>query len=539
VWGVLRSLTRNRSVLCVVLAYAIFTVAEYSVWVAMLVYAYAHGGATTAGVVAVLQLAPAAVVGPLAAVSADRSSPLMLFLVGCGAQAAGMALAAVAIVAGWPPAVAYAGAIVASAWVSAIRPAQAALLPTLATTADELTGANVALAAIEAVGVSVAGLLTAVLLTRGPGAVFAAGVVLIGFAAVAVAWIPIVHRPALSDEKPASAWSDVLDGVKALSEAAGARVLVGLLTMQDVVLGALDVLFVVLAIQVLHRSQSWTGYLNSAVGIGGVLAGVFTALLIGRRLPLPILVSSVVFGVGLGLCGFTDNAVLVVASLVLVGASRSVLNLATRTLLQRSVPAEVLGRVFGLVEGGTMAGLAVGSIAAAGLIALGGPRLALIAVGAALPVCALLSARWLLALDRETRVPVVEISLLRSIPMFALLPPPSLEASARALRLRRLVAGERLITEGDVGEDYFAVASGDLEISLRGRVLRHCGRGSGVGEIALLRSVPRTATATATAESVVYALDRDSFLVAITGHAPSRTSAAIAVDTVLSEDERV
>jgi MFS family permease len=328
----------------------------------------------------------------------------------------------------------------------------------------------------------------------------------------------------------------VVDGVHALSGAPGARVLVGLLTMQDVVLGALDVLFVVLAIQVLHRDQSWAGYLNTAFGVGGVLAGVATALLIGRRLPLPILFSAVTLGVALGCGGFTHSAVLVVVSLTLVGCSRSVFDLATRSLLQRSVPAQVLGRVFGLVEGGSMAGLAVGSIVAAGLMALGGPRLALVAVGAALPVWAMLGARRLLALDRETRVPVVEINLLRSIPMFSLLPPPAVEASARALRLRRLGAGERLIAEGDIGDDYYAVADGDLEITRHGRVLRHCGRGSGVGEIALLRAVPRTASVTATVASVVYALDRDSFLVAVTGHAPSRASAAVAVDAVLLAD---
>ena len=81
---VIVSLTHNRRILRVVCAYALFTVNEYSVWIAVLVYAYEKGGATEAGIIAVIQLVPAGLCAPFMAVRADRSAPTMLLLAGFG-----------------------------------------------------------------------------------------------------------------------------------------------------------------------------------------------------------------------------------------------------------------------------------------------------------------------------------------------------------------------------------------------------------------------------------------------------------------------
>src|SRR5204862_3056740 len=94
-------------------------------------------------------------------------------------------------------------------------------------------------------------------------------------------------------------------------------------------------------------------------------------------------------------------------------------------------------------------------------------------------------------------VPVVEIALLRSLPLFAELPAPAIEGLAAALRPVRLEAGAVLIRQGDPGDAYFAIAAGELDAEQDGHFLGRYGRGDGVGEIALLRAVPRTATVTA------------------------------------------
>jgi hypothetical protein len=111
------SLAGNTALLRVLAAYLLFILTEYAVWIAMLVFAYKRGGTGTAGLVAVAQLAPAAVVAPVAASLADRRSPVLLLAGGYLIQAAAMAGTAAAIGAGSPLA-AYAAAVVASTAVT-------------------------------------------------------------------------------------------------------------------------------------------------------------------------------------------------------------------------------------------------------------------------------------------------------------------------------------------------------------------------------------------------------------------------------------
>ena len=167
------SLAGNTALLRVLAAYLLFILTEYAVWIAMLVFAYNRGGTAVAGLVAVAQLAPAAVVAPVAASLADRRSPVVMLAGGYLAQVAGMAGTAAAIGAGAPLA-AYAAAVVASTAVTATRPAQSALIPSLAATPDQLTAANVVAGWLEAAGAAAAGLLVGVLISlAGVGSVFA------------------------------------------------------------------------------------------------------------------------------------------------------------------------------------------------------------------------------------------------------------------------------------------------------------------------------------------------------------------------------
>jgi CRP-like cAMP-binding protein len=54
-------------------------------------------------------------------------------------------------------------------------------------------------------------------------------------------------------------------------------------------------------------------------------------------------------------------------------------------------------------------------------------------------------------------------------------------------------------------------------VTKEGRHLASLGPGDFVGEIALLRNIPRTATVTATSAAVLQALDRQHFIPAVTG----------------------
>ncbi|HEX5291876.1 MAG TPA: cyclic nucleotide-binding domain-containing protein [Streptosporangiaceae bacterium] len=519
------SLAGNTALLRVLAAYLLFILTEYAVWIAMLVFAYNRGGTAVAGLVAVAQLAPAAVVAPVAASLADRRSPVVMLAGGYLAQVAGMAGTAAAIGAGAPLA-AYAAAVFASTAVTATRPAQSALIPSLAATPDQLTAANVVAGWLEAAGAAAAGLLVGVLISlAGVGSVFAvcAGLGLV--AALLVAGLRATPLATEADADTDASMAGVAEGLRLAVRQPQLRLMLALLTADAVVVGALDLLVVILALTVLGRPPSWAGYLQFAFGAGAVLAATVSALLVGRRLGGPILAAALGFSGALAAVAFGPGLAGTVILLVVAGAGHLLLEVATRTLLQRSVPPRLIGRIFGVLEGFTMAGLAVGALLVPALAHLGGSQLAVLGVAAVLPLAAVAGGRAVFRLDAGTAVPVVEIALLRSLPLFAELPAPAIEGLAAALRPVRLEAGAVLIRQGDPGDAYFAIAAGELDAEQDGHLLGRYGRGDGVGEIALLRAVPRTATVTAHTAATVYQLDRDLFLTAVLGHAPTRRQA--------------
>ncbi len=519
------SLAGNQALLRVLAGYLLFILTEYAVWIAMLVFAYDRSGTTVAGLVAVAQLVPAAIVAPVVASVADRRSPVILLAGGYLAQAVGMAGTAVAISAGMPLA-AYAAAIFASTAVTTTRPAQSALIPSVAATPDQLTAANVVAGWLEAAAVAGAGLLAGVLISvAGAASVFA---VCAGLALVAVLLVTrlrvtgLAEETGTAEEDPATG---IGEGLRLAVRQPRVRLMLALMTADSVVLGALDLLVVILAISVLGRSPGWAGYLQFAFGIGALIAATMSVVLVGRRLGGPILAAALVFSGALAAVAFGPGLAGTAALLVVAGAGHCLLEVATRTLLQRSVPPELIGRVFGVLEGFMMAGLAVGALLVPALAQLGGSRLAVLGVAAVLPAAAAAGGRAVFRLDVGTAVPVVQIALLRSLPLFAELPAPAIEGLAAALRPVELSAGDTLIRQGDPGDAYFAIAAGELDAVQDGQWLGRYGRGEGVGEIALLRAVPRTATVVAHTAATVYQLDRDLFLTAVLGHVPTQRHA--------------
>jgi CRP-like cAMP-binding protein len=110
--------------------------------------------------------------------------------------------------------------------------------------------------------------------------------------------------------------------------------------------------------------------------------------------------------------------------------------------------------------------------------------------------------------------------------MFAPLSLATKERLAGRLIPVSVSAGECVIRAGDVGDRFYIVESGELEVDAGSR---RSSAGDFFGEIALLRDVPRTATVTASTDSRLYALQRADFLAAVTGHSTAeRLGQAIA-----------
>jgi hypothetical protein len=523
--GVIRSVLGNGDLRRVLMAYTGFNATEYAVWLAMLVYAYDQGGTTTAGLVSVVQLVPAAVFAPFAAVLGGRYRPARVLAAGYAVQAAAMGLTAAVILTSAAAPIAYLCAAVAATAVTITRPTQAVLTPGLAHTPEELTATNVVSGWVENGSVLVATAVTGVLLASvGPGEVFLVCSVIAIISAVLV--VGVAGPAASAQDSDGGPFDEAVAGFRALAQHSGPRVIVGLLGLEFVIWGALDLLFVVLALDLLSVGSGWVGYFNAVFSAGGVAGAAVSVVLVGRRhMAPPILAALVVWG--LSFAAIAGSATLVVAVVMLVagGAARALFDIGARTLLQRTSPADVLGRVFGVLEGTEMAAMAIGQLLVAALVGAAGPKAALAGVGVLIIVATALLARRLTIIDRGARVPIVEITLLRSIPLFHHLPPPAVEGIAHALEPCDAADGEVIVRQGEVGDRYYAIADGTVEIDHDGRHVATLGRAEGFGEIALLEDVPRTATATAVGPVRMQTLDKESFVTAVTGHAPSLTTA--------------
>jgi CRP-like cAMP-binding protein len=137
----------------------------------------------------------------------------------------------------------------------------------------------------------------------------------------------------------------------------------------------------------------------------------------------------------------------------------------------------------------------------------------------------LVSLRGLRSLDARASAPGEGFGLLRGVPFLAPLPLPTLEHLAAELVDVTYAPGACVMREGDPGDRFYVVRSGELRVTAGGREVAVVGPGGFVGEIALLRDVPRTATVTAIGDTALYALEREEFLAAVTGHTSSASAA--------------
>jgi hypothetical protein len=422
------------------------------------------------------------------------------------------------------------------------RPSHAALLPAIVRTPEELTAANVmggwADGAANLVGPGLAAVFFAV-----QGAPLALGVMgaltLVSLAALlgvrgpaaAVTLQPDAVERTRRARGPAR-MRNVLDRTRRIVSSVGSRFrwnvrqvvrirqlgdLLILHTFYYVVVGALDLLCVVLALNYLHLSSSGPGLLNAAAGGGGLLAGAIIIILVGRkRLVGTLTISIAVTLTALGLVGSWRSEGFVVALFVIVGMGGGVFDTAGQTLMQRSAPPDSIAGTFAIREALANLGLALGAVLVRVAIALGGLQISLLAPAVVGLVLAAALGRRLRSIDNAAVVPQVEIQLLRSLTLFAALPMPTIEGLAHRLEPVLVPRGSRIIVEGERGDCYYCVADGELSVTRDGQLVQRVKRGDGFGELALLRDVPRQATVTADTDSLLYRLEKIDFLQMIT-----------------------
>ena len=501
------------------LAWAASHLGHVSIAVALAVYAYRLGGASAVSLLYVLRLVPAAIVTPFAAVLGDRFSRAGVMLSSSASRFVLAAAIPAVVIGGASRWLVYALSIGVAVAGTPFRPAQVAILPSLVDRPEELTAANVVASTIEGLGFFAGPAIAGVLLAAtGTTAVFIFVAVAFGLSTILLLRpLPGVKVDREANERDEESLAEaVLAGVRTIGRNSDLRVLVGLFTAQMLVAGALAVLLVVTAISLLHTGSAGVGWLDAAVGVGGVLGTVAAVRLAGRRrLTPPFLIGIVLWGAPFLVIAASPNLVSAVVAFGVIGVGNILVDVAGFTLLQRAVDDAVLARVFGAVEALYYASVAIGAVIVPPLVSAVGARWALVLTGLFLPVLALAAGPRLLRVDRAAVAPAYAVELLRALPLFAPLPTLALERVALHLHSLVLPAGVEVITQGDIGDRYYILASGAADVVIDGQLENRLAPGEGFGEIALLRDVPRTATVTTTEPSELFALDRETFLDAV------------------------
>ena len=546
------SVLRNRSLRRLNLALVGSVIGDWAFSVAISVYAYNNGGATALGIISVVRYLVMAVLAPLLATLADRFDR-RLVMFGADAVRVVLVFASAAIVEfDGPELPVYALSVLTGIAGMVFRPAQAAILPSLAQDPSELTAANVVSSTINSIGFfvgpAVGGLLLAV---ADIGAVFAFNALTFVWSAVMVLGVRPVTRSADGTETPdtpetpetpdgnaeesgssaatGGMFAGVGDGYRVILGNPHLRLIVALYVAQTVVAGCSAVYEVAIALDLLGLEDSGVGVLNAALGVGGLIGGA-VALVLSQRGRL-----SRDFGIGVVLWAAPLLLIVAVPSLpsallamMLIGLGNSLVDVNAETIVQRLVPDEVLGRVFGALDSAAIGGMALGAGIMPLLIVTVGLSTGLLIVAVSVTALVLVSVRGLQRVDRIALAPD-GLETLRAVPMLSVLPDHAIERLARMSERMTLPAGHMVFEQGDEGDRFYVIESGEVEVSKVGEPVARLGAMGSFGEIALLRDVPRTASVLTLTEVVVRALDRRHFLAAVTGHADASEQAELVV----------
>ena len=516
-----------------------FAFAEHATWLAIIFYAYERGGIAESGLLAMIQLLPATVVAPFAAYAGDRFRPERVLSCGYAAQAISMTATAIAM---WAhqPVFAYIAATVAASCITFSRPVLSAILPAITQTPADLVAANVVTGFVEYMGMMLGPLIGGVILANsGPALVFAiCGAATANSAALSLRLKLIRGMIDTSAIKTREVVGAVWAGLRALRAHAALGSLVILIAIGGVIRGLTDVLMVLFAEARLSGGGAEAGALGTGLGIGAVAGAVVAAGLIGRARIAPYLFGSAL-ACTTAFCalGGTNALAVAIAMFILFGLAESILHVTAAVGIQRLSPDEFLARIFGVSEGLQMGAMAIGSYVISLVVRGLGLGPAMVALGIAVLVSMVWTTARFRRLGGDVAPPPADvIDRLLQDPVFEHLAIAALSRLTVSLERVSVPAGVAVISEGELGDQYYLIVDGTVDVTIAGRFVRTMAAGDSFGEIALLRGLPRTATVTTTTTVELFAVARDDFLQAVTGHPHSMAAATETVRTFLADE---
>jgi MFS family permease len=527
--GRYRDALRQRDFRLLATAYLIDEIGSwsYSVVIAVDVYERTHSTVWLAGLSASRWIVGFCLSG-YAGVIADRyeRTRVMLF----SALASGVVMTGIAVSVGlkgpiWTlPALSAISAIIESPY----RPAAGALTPVVVAEKD-LAAANGLLATFESLVVVLGPAIGGLLLLAGSAV---SGVALNAASFfVAAAIIVRLRVTSRGEVEPGDGLvAQWLVGFRALASHQVALALVAFCALDSMVYGASTVIYAPLSV---HLGTGTNGY--SYLLAGNALGGVIAAGLANRLSALPKLAPVIAISISLQALPFAATTLVHSAAPAFVlqvvsGIGMVIVDVLAITALQRDLDGRVMSRVLGAFDAAITAAVLISSFAIAAVLARFSVNTALVVTGIGVPVLALAGLPLLVRGDRAAAAAVARLAprveLLSGLDLFASASRPVLERLAKAAEERRVAAHTEIIREGELADALWILVEGSLRVSAKGadaapRQLPTVTAPGYVGELGLVRGVPRTATVLAAEDSLLLRIEGKVFLDALESAPPS------------------
>jgi MFS family permease len=506
------------------------SIGDWLYLVALLVVVYNSGASPVVlGIVGAARIVPYILLSVPAGIVADRYDRRLILIVTDLARGAIMlALTALILVDG-PILLVVALSLLAACFSAFFSPAIGSLIPRLVADERELGPANAAWSSLDNLAFIIGPAVAAILITVGniPLAFFLNAVTFVVIAAVL--WRLPADRGRTATARAASGEASAVGLRESLRPVLRPLSGLGVINLVDgFVSGGLAVLTVVIAVEVLGAGDAGTGWLNAAIGLGGLIGAVIAGpMTLRRRLEIPLAVGGVTLGVGVILVGQSTVLLAAIAAMAVATAGMLLLEVVATTIFQRAVPDSIRGRTIGAMDTLTVSAYALGAFLAPILAAAVGAVVVLLGFGIGMVAATLIGTALVGRSAASGMDPGAERFV--RLPLFDGLAPAALEQAARHLTRLRMAPGQVVVRQGDPADRFFHILDGTFEVTQTKdpggapRFLRSLSPDDVFGEIGLLRGIPRTATVTAATDGTLLALDGGRFL-ELVGAGPGLTS---------------
>ena len=479
------------------------------------------------GVVGAARILPYVVLSIPAGIVADRFERRLVLLVTDVARGAIMLVMAWLVAVDGPLPAIVALAVLATCFSSFFGPTIGAYLPSLVRDEAELGPANSAWSTLDnlafVIGPAIAGLLIA---ASGLALAFLLNAISFGLVAIVLWRLPSEKRgqrgaPGPSSSEPVQAAGGA---TPAVSLGRSALPLAGLAVVDTVagfVFGGLGVLTVILAVDQLGGGEASTGFLNAAVGVGGILGALSSGAFVVRpELRGPLILGSLGLAAGVAGLGLTSSLGPALVAIAIASAGSLLTEVVSTTIFQRIIPDVIRGRALGTIATISTLAYAAGSLVlpvAAGAIGITPVLIGsgiLVALGAAL-AAVLIGAGGEGGPSAAATEAAVRVATLA---VFAGVPEARLATALSRAEQVAIRAGSAVIRQGDPADRFYVILEGSFAVDRAEAPgapparLRTMGPDEVFGEIGLLTGAPRSATVTALNDARLLALEASDFL---------------------------